>query len=94
MDGFFLLWCIHAKKLTKAEASKPDGIVVPRITGVFLFFFFPVEGDPVILGNPDESVSILVVASHDFPDVHKSGLPVTLLPHKFFNDHYVPYYRV
>lgn len=69
--------------LIKAEASKPEGIVVPRISGVFLFFFFPVEGESDIVGNPGVSVLLVVVASHDFPDVHKSGLPVTLLQHNF-----------
>lgn len=83
MDDFFLLWCTHARKLTKADTSKPEGIVVPRISGVF-FFFFPVEGEPVSVGNPGVSVLVVVVvvvvvASSHFPDVHKSELPVTLL---------------
>lgn len=85
-DVFFLLWCTHARKLTKADTSKPDGIVVPRISGVF-FFFLPVEGDPVSVGNPGVSVLVVVVvvvvASSHFPDVHKYELPVTLISYDF-----------
>ena len=61
------------KKMTKAAAEPPN------IAGsLLLFFLFFLEE---LLAEFPEFVSVFVlvlVVLHDLPEVHKSGLPVTL----------------